>query len=341
MTAKATNLALLLLVCLQFATGVGAFLVGAPSLRPVIWLHSAGGFSLVLLFWWKRRIILRSLARHGPGIWAVPSAALLFLLGAVVFTGIAFSTIGLPPIAGFPAMSAHVALAVGTCIFLVTHAVARWPRVRRSDLVGRRTLLRTGALFAAGIVTWRLTEATTAVLHLGGAMRRFTGSRPAARFTGNAFPTSNWLTDDPVPLDTGAWRLTVTGHVQNRLSLSFADLKPEGSLDATLDCTGGWYSEQRWSGVSMSSLLQQAGIKSGARSVVVRASTGYWRRYTLAEAQRAMLATHVGAEALSHEHGAPLRLVVTGKRGYEWVKWVTSIEVSTASPLLKWPLPVS
>jgi DMSO/TMAO reductase YedYZ molybdopterin-dependent catalytic subunit len=91
----------------------------------------------------------------------------------------------------------------------------------------------------------------------------------------------------------------------------------------------------------MSSLLQQAGIKSGARSVVVRASTGYWRRYTLAEAQRAMLATHVGAEALSHEHGAPLRLVVTGKRGYEWVKWVTSIEVSTASPLLKWPLPVS
>jgi DMSO/TMAO reductase YedYZ molybdopterin-dependent catalytic subunit len=44
---------------------------------------------------------------------------------------------------------------------------------------------------------------------------------------------------------------------------------------------------------------------------------------------------------LTHGHGAPLRLIVPGRRGYEWVKWVTEVEVSTAFWWLKWPLPIS
>jgi hypothetical protein len=38
--------------------------------------------------------------------------------------------------------------------------------------------------------------------------------------------------------------------------------------EATLDCTGGWYTRQRWSGVPVEALLERAGIIDGARSPV-------------------------------------------------------------------------
>ncbi len=341
MRGKATNLALLALGWLQMATGAGAFLTGTAVLRPVIWLHAAGGFSIVLLLWWKRRIITRSLARRPLGPWALPGLASLVLVLGVLATGVGWSTAGLPALAGYPAMTIHVVLASGLLALLTLHSVRRWPRVRRADIAGRRALMRGGVLLAGGALLWRGTEAGSRLFHLSGAGRRFTGSRSATSFSGNDFPSSNWLTDDPAPLDPASWSLTVGGHVQQRLTRSIADLKPEQEQIALLDCTGGWYTEQRWSGVSLASLMDEAGAVPGARSVVVRASTGYWRRYTIAEARSALLATHVGGVPLAHEHGAPMRLVIPGKRGYEWVKWVTSIEVSTASPLLKWPLPVS
>ena len=40
-----------------------------------------------------------------------------------------------------------------------------------------------------------------------------------------------------------------------------------------------------------------------------------------------LLATHVGDEPLSPGHGAPVRLVAPGRRGFQWVKWIDRIEV--------------
>ena len=40
------------------------------------------------------------------------------------------------------------------------------------------------------------------------------------------------------------------------------------------------------------------------------------------------LATQVGGEPISAGHGFPVRLVVPGRRGYHWVKWLSRIEAA-------------
>ena len=57
---------------------------------------------------------------------------------------------------------------------------------------------------------------------------------------------------------------------------------------------------------------------------------GYRWTLPLEEARGALLATRVTGETLGHEHGGPVRLVAPGRRGFQWVKWVTRIEVRTA-----------
>jgi DMSO/TMAO reductase YedYZ molybdopterin-dependent catalytic subunit len=61
--------------------------------------------------------------------------------------------------------------------------------------------------------------------------------------------------------------------------------------------------------------------------VRVISHTGYRWSFDIRTARQLLLATHVGGEALSHDHGAPVRLVAPGRRGFEWVKWVTRVEL--------------
>ena len=341
MSARATNTTLFLLVLAQLASGFGSFLAGSPGGRWVTWLHAGGGFALTLLLAWKGRVILRSLRRRGLGWWAAPSLALLVLLISTLLTGLLWSTTGLPHVAGYPPMTVHVVLALLMLPLFAPHVRVRWRRPRWSDLAGRRMLLRRGALALAGGAAWLATEGTVRAAGLSGAGRRFTGSRPVASAAPNGFPATSWLLDDPNPIDKAAWRLRLGGTVAQPLVLGSGDLDRVDTRVAVLDCTGGWYVEREWQGIALGALLDRAGVRPGARSVVVRSVTGYWRRLPLAEAQRALLATHVGGQPLTHGHGAPLRLVVPGRRGYEWVKWVAEIEVSRRGPLWKWPLPLT
>lgn len=341
MSSRSTNLFLLWTGLLAALSGVGAMLAGAPAWAPVLWLHAVTGFALALLLYWKRRVILRSLRRHGVGLWLLPSAALLSVVLATLASGVGWSTVGLPAFGPYSGMTVHTALGGGLLVLLLAHLPGRWPGLVRRDLASRRAFLRSSLLLGGGALAWRVSETATALAGWSGAGRRFTGSRAVHDAGAQDFPVSNWLTDDPEPLDLDRWRLRLHGHVQTPIVRSLPELVARAQREATLDCTGGWYVRRRWQGVPLADLLAEAGVRGGARSVVVRSATGYWRRFALADVRGALLATGVEGEPLAHGHGAPLRLVVPGRRGYEWVKWVTEVEVSTAFWWLKWPLPIS
>ena len=128
-------------------------------------------------------------------------------------------------------------------------------------------------------------------------------------------------------IDVAAWRLRVSGAVSRPAELSYADLAqlPSREASAVIDCTGGWWSEQVWSGIGVADLLERAGISPGATRVEVISVTGHRWTFDRAEAERAILALHVGDEPLSSGHGYPLRLVVPGLRGFLWIKWVGEV----------------
>jgi len=342
MSARTVNVAILLLLALEMASGLGSFLAGEPSGRWVFWLHRAGGLALVVLLVWKAGIARRSYRRRGLGAGTGLSAVFGVLFLGSLATGLLWATVGLPhvpvPVLGsWTVLSLHVAISVLLVPLFVVHVFLRWPRPVRADLFGRRAVLRMLGLLAAGSLFWGAQEVLA-----GTSGRRFTGSREEGSHTGNAHPVTNWL-GDPVPwIDSGDWRLRILGEVESESTLSYDEVLALGGTvrEATLDCTGGWYTLQRWDGVTVSDLLEKAGVKDDARSVLFRSATGYARRFSLEEAGDLLLATHVGSETLSAGHGFPLRLVALGHRGYGWVKWVSELEVSRDPRWFEPPLPL-
>jgi DMSO/TMAO reductase YedYZ molybdopterin-dependent catalytic subunit len=72
----------------------------------------------------------------------------------------------------------------------------------------------------------------------------------------------------------------------------------------------------------------------------VRSVTGYTRRFPPEDAAALLLATHVGGAPLSPGHGAPVRLVAPGRRGFWWVKWVEHVSVEPQAWWWQSPFPL-
>jgi Oxidoreductase molybdopterin binding domain len=332
MSPRLTDWSIALASVLAFMTGVFSLITGHPQEWLIFVLHAIGGFWLLLLMWGKLRRVWPRLVhlRRWDGRTIFGLLALL-LVTLALGSGIWWATGGVWNFAGFNLLNWHITLGFVLTSAILFHMFARAKRLRKRDVVGRRHALQFSALLIGGVALWPGQQLAERVLNLPGAKQRFTGSREVGSYAGNAFPTSSWVADQPRPIDVQKWRLSLGGAVNAPRDFSYDELVSAGDeLEATLDCTGGFYSTQRWRGIRIGRLLDDASLHSEAHYVSFVSVTSYRWSLSLEEARLALLATHSGEEPLSHEHGFPIRLVAPGRRGFEWVKWITSVEVLTA-----------
>lgn len=324
---RRTNLALAVLLTAGFLTGWLAFAYGTAPARWSLAVHALSGFAVLALLPWKSLVARRGLRRRRPGRWA--SLALAVLVLSSLAGGLLHSTGLLRWWGAYTAMELHVGAAIAAVPLVAWHVAARRVRPRRAD-ISRRNLLRYGGVMAMAGAGYVASEAIVRATGLPGAARRFTGSYEIGSFEPEAMPVSSWMLDAVPAIDTDRWRLRIVT-VDGTRELSHAELLAfDDRLRATLDCTGGFWSEQDWSGVLLSRLV---GSVDGAGSIHVVSHTGYDRRFPADEAPRLLLATRMGDRALNAEHGAPARLVVPTRRGFWWVKWVSAVAVD---PLPHW-----
>lgn len=361
-----TNAALLVLVLILTISGLyGLFWTTSEA---VFTLHRASGWALLALLPWKGLIVYRSLRRklsrpaslasstrflkiHLPaGAWLAISLFLAGLTLLVLALGLLWKGRFGPP--GYPlrqtAISWHWMLALGLLLPFALHVLRRWPRPRKVDFLSRRALLRAALaapLAALGYFGYQ---------RLAGAREnpqepvRFTGSRRAGWFSGNAYPVTHAAAPDPEQIALETWRLEVTGAAPAPIRLDYATLSqlPIRELQATIDCTLGWYARQTWRGVLLVDLLQYCGLDralmvpgmgdrtSGSlvrsaplQTIRLVSVTDYAHDLPWEAARQVLLATHVGGELLSPDHGAPLRAVVPTRRGWFWVKWLSQVQL--------------
>ena len=141
---------------------------------------------------------------------------------------------------------------------------------------------------------------------------------------------NNAIAETPY-IDPEAYRLEVTGLVDEEMEMSYGDLLnlPAYSELARMPCVEGWGFEAKWTGFRAIDLLDGAGLRPEAAYVVFHSADGYSTGLPLAylREEKILIAYGINDITLPPERGFPLQVVAKGKYGYKWAKWVTGIEV--------------
>lgn len=330
MNARVTDWSLAAAIGFAFASGIYSLIAGRPEQWWVFAVHGMAGLWLLPISLYKLwRVRQRLLS---PRLWdrrTVFGVLTTILVLATISSGVWWTTGGTLVVAGYNLLNWHIIFGLLLTLGVSAHMLARAKPIRRRDLREWRSFVRLGALALAAIAAWPVKEAVVRAADTPASGRRFTGSREIGSYGGNgAFPYVSWMADRPRPIDSAAWQLTVGGVVAQPFTLGYeAMILFDDRLEATLDCTGGFYTTQRWRGVLVGRLLDRAAPLPEARYVRFVSITGYRWSLPLAEARAALLATAIDDRLLVHGHGAPARLVAPGRRGFEWVKWVVALEL--------------
>ena len=237
-----------------------------------------------------------------------------------------------------------------------------------ANQTGRRDVLR-GSLALAGLGVLGLPEWAFPAIAQGETLEEFTDlpdtitleRSPESRIIdvrmieGVLTPREQFFTTQHYghpEIDGAAYRLRVSGLVDRELALSLDELRDMETRELVFgfECSGnrgplnGLSSNGRWTGVSLRTVLDRAGVQGGAREIVffgadhgeeevafrgqthtVDQQYGRSLPRDTALSSEPLLAYALNGEPLTRHQGFPLRLLVPGWYGAPNVKYLSEI----------------
>jgi len=129
------------------------------------------------------------------------------------------------------------------------------------------------------------------------------------------------------------WDLTVSGAVDNPLTLAYGDLAKMDQMDLSdilMEKSLGEDEVGSWSGVAVDQVLEQAGASSGYVSVTALAADGYAIEVSRDELQGAIVALKKGDEWITEAEPdkGPIRMVCPQTPANRWVFQLQEIQVN-------------
>lgn len=162
----------------------------------------------------------------------------------------------------------------------------------------------------------------------------------------------------PPIIDPREHSLMIHGLVDRPLEFSVAEVKrlPSVSRVHFLECAGnsaplfhsdartvqtihGWTSCSMWTGVLLSTLLQQAGVKKKARWILAEGADGAKHTFSIPLEKgmdNVIVAYAQNGEAVRPEQGYPLRLIVPGFIGVANVKYLRRLKLVDEPHMQRW-----
>lgn len=230
-----------------------------------------------------------------------------------------------------------------------TSAVLRAPlRVRRDVLRALGSTLVVVSALSVGLGRWirarrqRIGAGARPIRGVGPAIHPVAGridpapgTRPELTVPGRFYRVD--INIRPPAVEAARWRLRVDGLVARPAEIPLRDLasRPSVSQAITLECIsnpvgGDLISTAVWTGIPLRVLMQEAGMRPGARFVNVESIDGYHESVPMSDVldERTLLVHAMDGAPLAAEHGFPLRIYIPNRFGMKQPKWIRRLEVS-------------
>jgi DMSO/TMAO reductase YedYZ molybdopterin-dependent catalytic subunit len=152
---------------------------------------------------------------------------------------------------------------------------------------------------------------------------------PPGQYLEDGFPV---LSAGPTPrVDTATWEFSIEieGETVGSWSWDALNALPQTDLHTDLHCVTKWSKlDTDWRGVTIDTLLNDAGAEAPAGFVMAHCDGGYTTNVPAADVidGKGLLVHTYDGEPLAPEHGGPVRLLIPHLYLWKSAKWIRSLK---------------